>query len=208
MSSMLEQVLERSRELARAGLHAEDLALLRDALDEYPGEPEVALRAAVAYYGEDDAEAQRLARRAATLGPEDPVVLTRAASVMLDLGRTDEALELTGRARDHADHDFPLLADLVHLAGRIALVRGEYEKAESPLRVAFENQPESFGHGQYLATLLESQGRAEEALEVVEESLRHWPDDPQLDVQRIRLRLTLFGPDSLPSDTTFTQSAD
>lgn len=204
----LEQVLERSRELARTDRHPENLALLREVIEKYPDEPEVALRAAAAYYGEDNDETERLTRHAVTLSPEDPTVLTRAASMMLELGRTDEALELSGQARNYADQDFPLLADLVHIVGRAALVRGEYEKAEPPLRVAFDNQPESFGHGQFLAMVLESQGRYEEALEVVEESLRHWPDDPKLDVQRIRLRLILFGPDTLLPGATVTESAD
>jgi len=46
--------------------------------------------------------------------------------------------------------------------------------------------------------MLLEQERDEEALEVVEEAWRHGPDNRDLELQRIRLRLTLFGPDSLP----------
>lgn len=203
MAMGLEQVLERSRALSGADRNLENLALLRDALEEYPGESEVALRAAAAYYGEENDEAERLVRRAVTLSPEDPAVLLRAASMMLDLGRTDDALALSKEAGNYADHDFPLVFDLAHLGGRIALVCEEHEIAEPLLRVAFDNQPESFGHGRFLAMLLEAQERDEEALEVVEEALRHRPDDRDLELRRIRLRLTLFGPDSLPPGTEF-----
>lgn len=184
MTIGLEQVLERSRELARTDRHSENLALLRDALEQYPAEAEIALRAAAAHFGEDDDQTERLARRAVVLSPQDPAVLMRAASMMLELGRTDDALELSGKARDHADEDFPLVFDLVHLGGRIALAREKPEIAEPLLRGAFDHQPESIGHGRYLAMLLESQGRLEEALEVAEEALRHWPDDRVL--RRIR----------------------
>lgn len=78
MTTDLEQVLERSDELARADRHQENLALLTDALGQHPDEPEVALRAAAAYHGEDDGQTERHARHAVALAPEDPIVLTRA----------------------------------------------------------------------------------------------------------------------------------
>jgi len=208
MATGLEQVLERSRELVRADRHPENLALLHEALDEHPGEPEIALRAAVAYYGEDEDEAERLARRAVALSPENPAVLMRAASMMLNLGRVDDALDWSRQARDRADPDFPLVFDLAHLVGKIALAREEPEVAERLLRLAFDHQPESFGHGRYLARLLESQGRREEALEVVDEALVHSSDDSDLEALGIGLRLILFGPDTLPPGTTFTHTAD
>lgn len=206
MTTGLEQVLERSDELARADRHQENLALLTDALGQHPDEPEVALRAAAAYHGEDDGQTERLPRHAVALAPDDPIVLTRAGFMMLDLGLTDQALEWSRHAQERADADFPLVFDLVHLGGKIALARDEPEVAERLLRLAFENQPETLGHGRYLAALLEAQSRDEEALEVVEEALVHRPEDRDLDVRRIRLRFALFGPESLPPGTEFSKT--
>ncbi len=202
MTLSLEQVLERSRELTRADRHQENLTLLSEALERHPDEPELVLTAATAYFGEDEAQTERLMRHAVELAPDDPTVLTRAGFMALDRGFTDDALAWSRQAYDHADDDFPFVFDLVHLGGRIALARENAEVAERLLRLAFDNQPESFGHGRFLAALLESQDRYEEALEVVEETRRHWPDDRTLEDMRIRLRVLVHGIDTLPPGYT------
>ncbi len=64
---------------------------------------------------------------------------------------------------------------------------GEDEQGEQMLREAFEADPEMVGHGQALAGLLEQRGRHAEALEVIDEGLRHRPGDEALTEMRERV---------------------
>jgi len=200
MTGELRETLARSIELTRAGRHEEHLVLMRAALARYPGELEVVIRAAGAYVVDAPEEAAELAREAVKLAPEDPATLTRAASVMFYLGRLEEARELLIRAVARADEDFVLAFDLAYLSGQLALAGGDEDKAEELLQLAFDNQPETPGHGFALAGLLDHRGEYERALEVVEEALRHRPGDQFLEELRVRLRGAAAGSDVPPGD--------
>lgn len=98
MPGDLDETLDRSDELTRAGRHDEHLALMREALTRHPSELEVVIRAAEAHVVEAPEQAAELAREAVEWAPEDPVTLTRAASVMFTVERIEEARKLFSRA--------------------------------------------------------------------------------------------------------------
>ncbi len=98
MTRDLGETLDRSDELTRAGRHDEHLALMRETLLLYPGELEILIRAAEAHVVEVPEQAAELAREAVEWAPEDPVTLTRAASVMFTVERIEEARKLFSRA--------------------------------------------------------------------------------------------------------------
>jgi hypothetical protein len=114
--------LERVTDLVRGNRYDEADALLRDAVDRYPDDPDVRIRW--------------------------------------------EAFACAKRAQDCMDEDFPLLTNLVNLAGRIASVKNQPELAEKALRFAFDIEPEFPWHA------------------VLDVGLRHSPEDPKL----LRLR--------------------
>lgn len=201
----LPDLLERSLELTREGRHDEHLELMRAAVGRYPSDLEVVIRAAGAHLEAEPARAEHLAERAVEMAPKDPTTLTRAAYLMFALERFDRSLELTRTATKHAEEEFALAFELVHLGGKLAAVRGEIEQAESLLRIAFENEPEAARHGEVLAKLLDGENRHREALTVVEEAVRYRPDDRGLEELRIRLRVILSGLDGLPPGYTVTQ---
>lgn len=200
MTEGLDETLDRSQELTRAGRHDEHLALMREALARHPGDLEVVIRAAAAHVVESPEQAAELAREAVEMSPEDPATLLRAAFVMFHVKRLDEARKLFVRATETAPDDFVLAGDLVYLGGQIFFAYGNDDKAEEFLKLAFDDQPEEPGRGFALAGLLEQQGEYERALEVVEKARRHRPDDELLEEQLVRLIIVVRGPEALPPE--------
>ncbi len=182
--SQVEDILERVTDAVRRNRYDEADALLRDAVDRYPNDPEVRLRWGVAQADVDTDEAKLHLRRAAELAPADAGTQFRVASPLFRLGEVEEALACAKRARDCMDEDFPLLPNLVNLVGRIASAKGQPELAEEALRFAFEVEPELPWHAGDLARVLISRGRKSDAAAVIDIGLRHSPEDPKL----LRLR--------------------
>lgn len=201
-SGELKEIVQRSQHLVAQGRHADDLALLREAVGNYPDEVEIVLRAAFASVVDAPTEAVRLARRAGSLAPENPSGLMRSSSLLLDLGYLDEARDHCEQAIEAADDDFPAVYDLCYLAGRIAVADGDPEAAERYLAVPFGERPDIERYGLELGFLLESQHRWEEALVVVERALEHHPEDQELEALAIRSRVNLYGLDALPPGAT------
>lgn len=189
-------------ELAQAGRHDDNLTLLREALTRYPKELEVVICAAEAEVAEAPERAGDLARQAVRLAPDDPVILTRATSVLFYVGPLQEARNLFIRATRLADEEFVLAEHLVYLGGQIAFAAGDRVKARELFQLAFESDPAMAGYGFALAGLLEDQGERQRALEVTEEALSHRPDDSQLTELRSFLRVALYGLDALPPRAT------
>jgi hypothetical protein len=75
------------------------------------------------------------------LDPDDPARLTRAATLMLELGQTEAARSYAARAADLAQEDFVLASDLTNVSGLIAAIRGEDNLAEEALKTAHEMAP-------------------------------------------------------------------
>jgi tetratricopeptide (TPR) repeat protein len=166
-SPHVKEVADRSRELVAADRLDENAELLREAVTRFPDDAELHLLAAAAVGAVGShAEAGHLTRRAGELAWDDPHRLTWAASQMLDAGDLDEAQAWIRRVYELAPDDFELAADLAHLVGRLALVRGRQDEAEKMLRTAFELDPDTPAHGRLLAELLEQGGRSAEALEI------------------------------------------
>jgi len=198
MTEDLRETLNHSDELTGAGRHEEHLALMREALARHPGELEVVIRAAEAHMVEGPEEAAELAREAVKMAPDDPVTLTRAASVMFYVERLEEARKLLIRAMEGAPDDFILASDLVYLGGQIFFAYGNHDKAEEFLTLAFDDQPERPGRGYALSDLLEHQGEFARALEVADEALRHRPGDGALEDLQARLRFLVYAVEALP----------
>jgi Flp pilus assembly protein TadD len=174
-------VIERSNELVRQRRDAENADLLQAALERFPDAPHVRLHAAAAAVaGQDPEAAETLLRGAVCIAPDDPAVLTHAAFLAFDLDRYGKAETWIRRAVAIAPSDFVLAGSVAHLVGKLALVRGELDLAEQMLRLGFELEPTMFGHGMLLGALLEHRGRVAEALGVLEEAVRHRPDDEAL----------------------------
>jgi tetratricopeptide (TPR) repeat protein len=181
----IESLLSQLVDLDRAGHQAQASPLWRDALTRCHSEADLLLRLAAATFDErHDAGAQSDAHayvtQAVASSPADPVVLTRAASLMYFLGDLGTAKSFVREASVLASPDFEYDIDLVHLAGRLAAAEGRIPEAREFLSVAFEEDPQARGHGEALARLYASQGESDAALAVVERALPHRPDDQSL----------------------------
>ncbi len=132
--------------------------------------------------------ATQLVGYATARAPDDPGILTRAASLLFYAGAIDAAAEAARLAAARATPEFALAWDLVHITGRVAAARGQTEVAEELLADAFDAEPDSFNHGHALAELYGERGAHEQALAVVETALRHRPDDAKLLALRRRVQ--------------------
>ncbi|MDP8942548.1 MAG: hypothetical protein M3N16_00250 [Actinomycetota bacterium] len=175
----LQGVFDQSNALIREERYAENERLLRSTLSRFPNDPELNLRLGSALLTRPP-DAKRYIKRAIELSPFDPRLLTVAASHMFFLGEYDTASEYVRRASKVVPDGFPLAADLVHLIGKLAMQKGNDAVAERYLVLAFEEEPETSGHGQALAEFYASQGRSTEALRVARTAVRLRPDDESL----------------------------
>ncbi len=175
-----EALLDESLRLTRAGLHAQNEELLRDAVERFPTDAELLFRLAVATCQQDRCGSKERLSQAIHLAPDDPGILTRGASLMFALGDIETARRWTERARTRATDEFPLLIPLIHLIGKLAEHQGSYEAAEEALTIAFRKEPETVDHGRVLARFYVRRGRLRDALRVVERALAEHQDDPWL----------------------------
>jgi Flp pilus assembly protein TadD len=185
--SSLNAVLAQVRGLSREGRTRERERVLREALGHFPDSAEVPLQLAAVYLEDRHEEARRLLSVAVDLAPDDPAVLTRVGSMLLVLDDVETARNYAKRAVAAAPPDFELAADLAHLVGRLAWLKGNYGLAEEALGAAFDDDPRAVGHGRALSEFLASQGRVEEAQSIVERALEHRPSDEALLGLRDRL---------------------
>jgi Flp pilus assembly protein TadD len=190
--------IDRSRSLIDEGRVEDAAEILRVAVSDYPEDAEVRLLTSAAVASLDSTEeAKGLTREAAKLAWDDPGRLTWAASQMLTWGEPDEARQLVNRVYEIAPDDFEMTTELTHLTGKLALVYGDEDGAERLLRMSFEAEPGGSGYARTLAVYLTQQSRLIEALEVVQEGLRHRADDADLVHLRGELEGAMGGsPDS------------
>lgn len=181
-TSKVDQILQEARRLGKAERYEEEEALVRSALEVFPDDVELCLRAGISL--QDPKEAMASLERAASLSPDDPVTLIRCASSAYDRSAFDRSRDWTEEAFEQAPRDFQFGAHLIHMIGKLAAREEELQTAEQALRAAFEMDPAFTGHARVLALFLREEGRSREAAEVVEEGLVHLPADPSL----VRLR--------------------
>jgi tetratricopeptide (TPR) repeat protein len=155
-------------------------ALLREALKRFPAEQELCYRYAVAVSESKPTVASDYALRAVDLGGSDPVLLTKCAALMYEMGDITNAARTVQRVLGLMPDDFELVADVLHLIGKISALKGEDELAEESLRRAFDADPGAIGHARELAALLARRGDRGAALDVISRGLEHVPEDGRL----------------------------
>lgn len=149
----------------------ENLEFLEDAVQRFPDNAEIQLLYATALLASQPDEVARQAAKAVDLSPNDPVILVRAASLMLNRDETEAARLYTERARQLAEPGFVLEGGLARLEGVLAAFEKKYELAEEKLRFAVETDPEFYTFVRDLARVLETRGRQAEAIEVIDQAL-------------------------------------
>lgn len=181
-------VLARSMELIAEERDSENEQLLARAIERFPADPHLCLRAAgLALITERSEAAKEHLHRAVRLAPEDPVVLTYAAAHMADL-HEDEVTERWVRwAAERAPDEFYLAGRLAYVMSYVLLRQGHLDPARELAIRAFRADPGMPRHGIWLANILEGLGSRDEALAVAEQSLDHSPGYPGL--ERVRRRL-------------------
>jgi|GEM_PF-3237156 len=170
--------------------------ILRQAERRAPEDPDVQLGLADALVASDSPEAYEQIRRAATLAAGDPRRLTRIASHTLYVDDVPATRRLVDAASRLAGEDFDLIALLEYTTGIVAVAEGDDGTAERLLESAFRREPEHQEFGRSLASFHLRRGGVVRAREVVEEALRHRPDDEAL----LSMRASLAGVDAQPPD--------
>lgn len=193
------ELLEKSSALDRKGCDAESERLLRFAVERFPSNPSFTIRLAVALFERSPRESVDLLYRAVELAPEDPRVLTRAASLLFYHKEFASSFEYTQRAMRIAESttgEPDYVGYLLHIAGRHASLRGQDEIAENALRTAFEEDSAISERGRILADFYASRERPAEALEVIDEALRVRGKDASL--LRTREKILAHFPEVAP----------
>lgn len=184
----LESYLAESDALIHKAHWEAEYSLMREALADFPSNVEICLRYAVAAVEVAPEDAVDYALRAVRLSPDDPGVLVRSASLLMGLGEVDHAGRLARRASSVVDDEFPLIADLFQVIGRIGIAKKNDAVAEEYLRLAFTIEPDAVGLAARLATFLAERERYDEALDVAARGLEHAPpDQPSLSELRHKI---------------------
>lgn len=180
-----------SRQLSGEERHQENLKYLEGATRLYPDSAELQLSYATALlmFRRDDVASEVV--KAVGLAPDDPIILTRAANLMLGEGEPEVARFYTQRARELAGSNFIFEGGIANLEGNFAAIDKEYERAEERFRFAVEADPDFESFSRNLARLLAIRGRLEEAVEVVDQALPQVKTKRYLEALRERLMVTL-----------------
>jgi tetratricopeptide (TPR) repeat protein len=186
----VDDYLRRSDHLIDKDDWATQAELMQEATTSFPEETEFWVRRALALVDSDSAAAARFAGHAAELADSDPGVLMRCASLLFDLQRFEDSARYVKIVSRIAPDDFPLIPDVLHLAGRLAARKGLSETAATYLSKAFEIDPGGLGHARVWAEYLVDQGKFDEALDVIAVGMEHDPHDySALVALRDRVRL-------------------
>lgn len=178
---------KRSGELLVAERHEKNLELLEKAIDRFPDDSEIRLLYATTLLKFRPSDVARQATTAIELSPDDPAILIRAASLLLNRGEVEAARSAVIRANDLTQPDFALFAGLVNLNGLLAALDGNDELAEEKLRSAVELEPTSPRFARFLTVFLAERGRLEEAVAVLDEALKHVEDKDYLQDMRTKM---------------------
>lgn len=148
----------------------EAFEFLRRAVWEFPEDPQIRLHYAsiLLVFRPDDVGQE--AAKAVELGCDDPGSLVRAAGLLKFAGQWDDVRSCVARANELAEPDFVLKAGLDNLNGILAAMDHEFDRAEKLFRSATEEEQINAID---LAKFLAWRNRDAEALEVIDEALKH-----------------------------------
>jgi Tfp pilus assembly protein PilF len=80
------------------------------------------------------------------------------------------------------------MSGLVHLDGVLAALDGEDDLAEEKLRSATASDPDNEPWAGQLAVFLAERGRLADAVEIIDEALKHVEDKTRLEQMRLRMK--------------------
>lgn len=165
----------------------EALEFLEKAIQEFPDDPEIRVSHAsiLLDYRPEDVAAE--AARAAELAQDDPATLVRAGHLLISRDR-EAARACATRANEVVQPGFVLMSGLMHLDGTLAALDGEDDLAEEKLRSATASDPDNEPWAGQLAVFLAERGRTEDAVEVLDEALKHVEHKTRLEKMRLRMK--------------------
>jgi tetratricopeptide (TPR) repeat protein len=162
----------RAQRLLREGTAEEYLTFAQGAVRRYPGDADLHLEYATALSASRPDDARREAVRALDLDRRPGATrLTRAASLLLDLGDRNSAKSCVDRALQQQPRNQAIRSELDRLRGQIAMIDGDYDAAEEALRSAHDDDPNHVFIALDLATVLARQRKSQEALIVIDRSI-------------------------------------
>jgi len=148
----------------------EAFEFLRCAVCEFPEDTQIRLLYASILLAFRPDDVGKEAAKAVELSSDDPGLLVRAGHLLAFARRWDDVRSCVARANELVEPGFVLKEGLDSLNGILAAMDHEYERAEELLRSATaENQT----HAVDLAKFLAWRNRDAEALEVIDEALKH-----------------------------------
>jgi Flp pilus assembly protein TadD len=180
----LTAAIDRGRRLLATRQEQEAFEYLQVAVQRFPKDPEIRLLYASILLAFQLDEVAGEAAKAVELAPNDPVILVRAAHLLLNRGDVEAARSCAARANDLVQPGFVLMSALVNLNGRLAALDGEDDLAEENLRSAMENEPSYSSFAVELARFLARRDRVPEAVAVINEALKHARDKDHLECVR------------------------
>lgn len=166
----LAEAIERASRLFGARDSQDAFEFLERAIQEFPDDPRLRVLYASILVGFRMDDVGKEAAKAAELGSDDPGVLVRAGSLLLFARQWDALRSCVARANEIVEPGFVLRSGLDNLNGILAGKDREFERAEELLRSATEQDQM---HAIDFAKFLGWRKRDAEALEVIDEALKH-----------------------------------
>lgn len=162
----------------------EAFELLEQAVQRFPEDADIRLLYASSLLAFRPNDVSAEAAKAVELGLDDPMILVRAAHLMLGRGNVENARSSAARAKKLVTPDFQLYPEVLNLDGHFAVLDGNDELAEESFQLALEHEPTGALLAVDLAKFLAARDRRQEALDVIDETLTLTKDKESL--QRLR----------------------
>lgn len=186
----LAAAIHRGRTLQVEQRYDEFHQFLQEAVQQFPDDPAIRLLYATSLLDVRSGDVVPEAIKAVELAPNDPMILTQAASLIFNQGAVERARPYVTRAEELAPEDFIFTAELKGLAGQLRAHDGDDEFAEEALRAAVNLKPDQEALARHLAEFLADRYRMEEAVEVIDRALKLTKKKEHLE----RLRVEMAGP--------------
>jgi len=131
----------------------------------------------------DPARALQVLDQALTTYPDNTRFLLKKSNILADMGRYDEAADITAALLAKYPNDpkySSMLAETRLTAGRILMQAEEYDMARIQLQAVLARQPDNADALNYLINLESAQQRPDSALYYANQALGYHPDDKDL----------------------------